>query len=112
MNLLVVGISYRTAPTELLERIAVSPADLPALLRALVGHAHVDAAVVLSTCNRVEVYAGVSGFHGALAEIAAVLADRAGVDLDTLAGHLYVRYDEDAVRHAYRVAAGLDSMVV
>ena len=112
MNLLVVGVSHRTAPVALLERVAVPPPDAPALLRALLGQSYVGEAVVLSTCNRVEIYAGVSGFHGALAEIGAVLAERAGVDVNTLAGHLYVRYDDEAVRHAYRVAAGLDSMVV
>jgi glutamyl-tRNA reductase len=60
----------------------------------------------------VEVYAAVSGFHGGLSDIGAVLAERAGVDLGTLAAHLYVHFDADAARHALRVAAGLDSMVV
>jgi glutamyl-tRNA reductase len=68
--------------------------------------------VVLSTCNRVEVYAAVSAFHGGLTEIGALLAERAGCPVADLAGHLYVRYDAEAVRHAFRVAAGLDSMVV
>jgi glutamyl-tRNA reductase len=112
MNLLVMGVSHHTAPADLLERVAVPPADLPALLRALVQRPHIDAAVVLSTCNRLEVYAEVSGFHGAVAEIAAVLAGRTGVDIDTLAGHVYLRYEDAAVRHVYRVGAGLDSMVV
>jgi glutamyl-tRNA reductase len=112
MNLLVVGVSHHSAPADVLERVAVPPADIPALLRALLGQSHIGEAVVVSTCNRVDIYAGVSGFHGALAEIAAVLSERTGVDADTLAGHLYVRYDDEAVRHVYRVAAGLDSMVV
>src|SRR5262249_39282151 len=65
-----------------------------------------------STCNRVEVYASVSAFHGGLADIGTVLAERAGCSVTELAPHLCVSYDADAVRHAYRVAAGLDSMVV
>jgi glutamyl-tRNA reductase len=68
--------------------------------------------VVLSTCNRVEVYAGVSAFHGGLADIAAVLAERAGVPAAELAPHLYVHVEAEAARHAFRVASGLDSMVI
>ncbi len=112
MNPLIVGVSYRTAPVSLLERIAVAAADVPDLLRTLVAQPAVGEAVLLSTCNRVEVYAGVAAFHGGLTEISSVLAARAGVGLDELAEHLYVRYDDEAIRHAYRVAAGLDSMVV
>ena len=111
MNLLVVGASYRTAEVALLEQLSVAPADRSDLLRALLRREHVTEAVVLSTCNRVEIYAGVSGFHGGVAEVSAALADRAGVDPSLLAAHLYVHWDFDAVRHALRVAAGLDSMV-
>ena len=112
MNLLVVGLSHHTAPVELLERLAVSRDETPPLLAHLVARPYVSEAVVLSTCNRVEIYAAVSGFHGGLAEIGAVLAERAGLDIGTLALHLYVHFDADAAAHALRVAAGLDSMVV
>jgi glutamyl-tRNA reductase len=112
VNLLVVGLSHRTAPVGLLERLAVPSAELPDLLAGLLARPYLTEAVVLSTCNRVEVYAAVGAFHGALTEIAAELAGRAGCELDTLADHLYVHYDDEAVRHAFRVAAGLDSMVV
>lgn len=112
MNLLVVGVSYRTAPVSVLEQVAVTGPQTSQLLNTLVGQANVGAAVVLSTCNRVEVYAAVGTFHGGLADIATVLADGAGCTAAELAPHLYVRYDAEAVRHAYRVAAGLDSMVI
>lgn len=112
MNLLVVGASYRTAPVSLLERLAVPPADVPDTLAALLAGEYVREAVVLSTCNRVEVYAATTAFHGGLSEIATVLAERSGQQPTELASHVYVQYDADAVRHAYRVAAGLDSMVV
>jgi glutamyl-tRNA reductase len=112
VNLLVVGVSHHTAPVDLLERLAVSHDQTPALLRRLVGSPYVGEAVLVSTCNRVEVYAAVSSFHGGLAEIGGVLADHAGTTLETLTNSLYVRFDTDAVRHALRVAAGLDSMVV
>lgn len=112
MNLLVVGVSHHTAAVELLERLSVSVDETPPVLAALGAQPHVNEAVVLSTCNRVEVYAVVSAFHGGLAEIGAVLAARAGLDVAALAGHLYVHYDTEAARHALRVASGLDSMVV
>jgi glutamyl-tRNA reductase len=112
VNLLVVGVSHRTAPVTLLERLAVAPADLPQTLGVLLTNEYIGEAVVLSTCNRVEVYAAVSAFHGGLTDIAGVLAARAGCGAADLAPHLYVHYEAEAVRHAYRVAAGLDSMVV
>src|SRR5262245_9368287 len=68
--------------------------------------------MVLSTCNRVEIYAGVTAFHGGLSDIAAVLAARAGCSAGDLADHMYVHFEAEAVRHAFRVATGLDSMVV
>jgi glutamyl-tRNA reductase len=112
VNLLVVGLSHHTAPVALLERLAVSGDETPPLLTHLVSRPYVSETVILSTCNRVEIYAAVSGFHGGLAEIGAVLAERAGLDIGTLALHLYVHFDADAAAHALRVAAGLDSMVV
>jgi glutamyl-tRNA reductase len=112
VNLLLVGVSHRTAGVSLLERLAVTPDQTPDLLTRLLAQEYVGEALVLSTCNRVEVYAAVSAFHGGLADIGAVLAERAGCAVSDLAPHLYVSYDADAVRHAFRVAAGLDSMVV
>lgn len=112
MNLLVVGVSHRTAPVEVRERLAVAGDDLPELLARLLVRPYLAEAVVLSTCNRVEVYAAVTAFHGALGEIGAELAARSGCEVSELAEHLYVHYDDEAVRHTFRVAAGLDSMVV
>jgi glutamyl-tRNA reductase len=112
VNLLVVGVSYRTANVTLLERLAAAPSDVPNLLTDLLSQAYVNEAMVLSTCNRVEVYAGVTAFHGGLADIAAVLAGRAGCAPADLAPYLYVHFEAEAARHAFRVASGLDSMVV
>ena len=112
MNLLVVGASYRTAAVGTLERLAVPGTDPGGVLERLLGQPYVGEAVVLSTCNRVEVYAAVSGFHGGLADVCAVLAEQSGLPSADLARHLYVHYDGAAVEHAFRVAAGLDSMVV
>ncbi len=112
MNLLAVGASYRTAPVGTLERLAVAQPDLPDILRRLLAQPFVGEAVVLSTCNRVEVYAAVSGFHGGLGDVVSLLAEHADLPAGELASHLYVHYDDAAVGHVFRVAAGLDSMVV
>lgn len=112
MSLLVVGMSHQTAAVSLLERIAVPSDDLPAVLDALLTGPHVSEALVLSTCNRVEIYAEVEKFHGGVQDLSEVLARRAGTDVAALGGHLYVHYDDAAVQHLFAVAAGLDSMVV
>lgn len=112
MNLLVVGASHHTTDLALLERLAVPPAGVPDMLGDLLQREHVTEAVALSTCNRVEIYAGVARFHGGLADISGLLAGRAGVEPAALAPHLYVRWDAEAVTHTLRVAAGLDSMVI
>ncbi|MEV8507390.1 glutamyl-tRNA reductase [Actinoplanes sp. NPDC051475] len=112
MNLLSVGASYRTAGVGTLERLTIAGSDIPAVLQKLVAQPYIGEAVVLSTCNRVEVYAAVSGFHGGLGDVCNVLAEQSGIGASELAGHLYVHYDEAAVRHSFRVSSGLDSMVV
>jgi glutamyl-tRNA reductase len=112
VNLLSVGASYRTADVGTLERLTTSGGSVPALLQKLVDQPYIGEAVVLSTCNRVEVYAAVTGFHGGLGDVCNVLSEASGIPATDLAAHLYVHYDEAAVRHSFRVSAGLDSMVV
>ncbi len=112
MNLLTVGASHHTTDLALLEKLTVPVREVPHMLDRLLRREHVTEAVVLSTCNRVEIYAGVAAFHGGVADVSAALAERVGVDPGALAPHLYVRWDAEAVTHALRVAAGLDSMVV
>jgi glutamyl-tRNA reductase len=112
MSVLVVGMNYRTAPVTLLERAAVPPAALAGAIQELLAGEHVAEVVVLSTCNRVEVYAAVTTFHGALNDVGQWLSERTGLHLAPLADHLYIHYGEEAVRHLFTVAAGLDSMVI
>ncbi len=112
MNLLSVGASYRTADIGTLERLVISESAIPELLQKLVSQPFVGEAVVLSTCNRVEVYAAVTGFHGGLGDVCNVLSETSGIPATELASHLYVHYDEAAVLHSFRVSAGLESMVV
>jgi glutamyl-tRNA reductase len=112
MSLLAVGLSHNSAPVALLERCALDEDTARKLLQDLAGADNVQEALVLSTCNRVEVHADVAKFHGGLQEISELLARAAGVALDELTGHLYVHYEDRAVQHLFTVACGLDSMVV
>ncbi|HWS38395.1 MAG TPA: glutamyl-tRNA reductase [Actinoplanes sp.] len=112
MNLLSIGASYRTADLGVLERLTIPESTVPDLLQRLVAQPYVGEAVVVSTCNRVEVFAAVSGFHGGLGDICNVLAEHSGIPATDLASHLYVHYGEAAVRHSFRLSSGLDSMVI
>jgi glutamyl-tRNA reductase len=112
VSLLVVGLSHRTAPVRVLERVTVSAQDAGKVLAELMKSSNVAEALLLSTCNRVEVYAVVETFHGGMAEVIGALARHAGSDVTGLADHLYVHYAGAAVEHAFAVASGLDSMVV
>ncbi|WP_067441932.1 glutamyl-tRNA reductase [Nocardioides jensenii] len=114
MSILVVGISHRTAPVDLLERLALDEDGVAKLLADVIGVDHVAEATVLATCNRLEVYSEVERFHGSVEEISRLLCDRgAGLALDNdLLSCLYVHYDDGAVSHLFHVASGLDSMVV
>ncbi len=112
MSLLVLGLSHRSAPVGLLERVVLSTVSAGKLARDLVGGEHIAEAVVLSTCNRVEVYADAAKFHGGVTEVIDLLSRHTGVDVDELSAHLYVHYENRAVQHAFAVACGLDSMVV
>lgn len=112
MSFLVVGLSHRSAPVTLLERASIASDDVPKALAELVRGPHVAEALVLSTCNRIEVYADVDRFHGGVHDVTALLARHAGVDIPALGEHLYVHYEDAAVEHLFTVAAGLDSMVV
>jgi glutamyl-tRNA reductase len=112
MSVLIVGLSHRSAPVAILERAAVSGDQLGKLLRDVSEAEPVAGAFVVSTCNRVEVYAEVDKFHAGLSSISDLLARHSGIPLTELTGHLYVHYEDRAVQHLLTVAAGLDSMVV
>ncbi|MCI2416996.1 glutamyl-tRNA reductase [Saccharopolyspora sp. K220] len=112
MNLLTVGISHHSAPVRALERVAISADEVTKILDELLRREHVCEALVLSTCNRVEVYVVAETFHGGLDDVTSVLARHAGAEVAELADHLYVFYAGAAVEHLFSVSAGLDSMVV
>jgi glutamyl-tRNA reductase len=112
MTLLAVGVSHQTAPVALLEQFAMSPDDRVKALHELVGSDHVSEALVLATCNRIEVFAEVERFHGGVSDVSRVLARQAGATVEELSPYVTVHYEDQAVAHLFSVAAGLDSMVV
>ncbi len=112
MSLVVLGLSHHGAPLSLLESVALDPEARTALEVAVLRSEHVTEAVVLSTCNRTEVYAECLTFHGALADVTTALAGACAVDRNDLQPHLFVHYEERGIAHVFSVAAGLDSMAV
>ena len=112
MSVLVVGLSHKSAPVRVLERAAISGDQLAKLLSDLTCAGPVAEVFVVSTCNRVEVYADVDRFHAGVAAICELLARHCGVPERELTWHLYVHYEDRAVSHLLAVACGLDSVVV
>ncbi|MDQ1700836.1 MAG: glutamyl-tRNA reductase [Frankiaceae bacterium] len=112
MSVLVVGISHRTAPIRVLEQVCIPPDQVPKLLDALRHAEHVAEALVVTTCNRIEIYADVTRFHAGVEDVSALLSEITGSSVDELAPYLYVHYEDQAVEHLFSVACGLDSMVV
>ena len=112
MSLVVVGLNHRTVPVELLERMAVPPSALPKALHGLTQREHLAEVVLLSTCNRTEVYARYTTFHPAVQDVLDFLTDQSAIDPDEITDHLYTYHDDAAVAHLFGVAAGVDSMIV
>jgi glutamyl-tRNA reductase len=112
VSVLVVGISHRSAPVSLLERVTVGLGGAPDVLTELRSTGPIGEAVVLATCNRVEVYADTDGFHAGVDAVSDLLSRLSGVPLDELKRSLYVHWEAQAVLHLFQVACGLDSMVV
>ena len=112
MNIIVVGLSHRTATVEIREKVAFSPNLIEKPLRTLVALEGIVEGVIVSTCNRVEVYATTRDIAGGIARIKRFLADHHRIPLETLEQHLYSYHSEAAIRHVFRVASSLDSMVV
>lgn len=108
MNFYVIGVNHNSAPLEVRERLAVSEAQLPDAIRSLVQHPGVDEGMVLSTCNRVEVLTSTK--QGA--DLRGFLGNYFGVSQSAISSHIYEFEQREAVRHIFRVASSLDSMVV
>jgi glutamyl-tRNA reductase len=112
VSVLVVGLTYRKAPVELLELVSFDTHAMPKALHQLISCESVREGVILSTCNRIEVYALVTGFHAGLGELRRFLSEFHHVPVADFGGVLDARYEEQAVAHLFAVASGIDSMVV
>jgi glutamyl-tRNA reductase len=112
VSVVVVGLNHRSVPLDLLERMTIDDARLPKALHDVSCREHVSEAIVLSTCNRTEIYVVAEKFHGAYADLRNFLSEMAYLPPEDFADHLYVEHDEAAVAHLFAVTAGLESAVV
>jgi glutamyl-tRNA reductase len=112
VSVVVVGLNHRTVPLALLERVTIDDARLPKALADVLSHDHVSEAVVLSTCNRTEVYVVAEKFHPAYGDLRTFFSELAFAAPEELADHLYVHDADAAAGHLFRVASGIDSAVV
>src|SRR5579871_2099357 len=112
VSVLVVGLSHKSAPVSVLERAAVSGDTLGKLLHDVALLPDIAETFVISTCNRVEVYAEVDRFHGGVAGVCELLSRHSGIPAQELTACLYVHYEDRAVQHLLAVSSGLESMVV
>ena len=112
MGILGLGISFRRAPVELLERLSFTDDDLTKAYRFALDQPGVEEAVIVSTCNRVEIFGNVSSYHAGFMGLKRVLCETRSVAPEELADPLYSHWEQDAADHLFEVAAGLDSMVL
>ncbi|HAT6618182.1 glutamyl-tRNA reductase [Corynebacterium striatum] len=112
MSVLVVGMSHQSAPVALLEKLSMDAAVQTTACGELVSVQSLSEAMIISTCNRMEVYTVTNSFHTGVQDVVHVLTEVSGVPEDELRGYLYVRYADAAAEHLMTVTSGLDSMVM
>lgn len=112
MSVVVIGVNQRSVPIDVFEKLTITDDHLVKVLDDLTSSNDISEAVVLSTCNRTEIYLRAERFHPAFADVRDSLARYSGLSLEDFAEHLYAHHDDDAVRHLFGVACGLDSAVL
>lgn len=112
IELVVVGLSHKNTPVEIRESLFFSRGDLASALKRLKGYPHIRECVILSTCNRIELYAVAADTHACIGSIREFLKNQYHLDKVNLDDYLYAKSSKDAIRHLMRVASGLESMVV
>jgi len=112
MSIVVIGVNHRTGPLSVLERVAIPPEDVSKAVATLSRRDNIGEVVLLSTCNRTEIYAVAEKFHGAYADLCSWLCEVGDLHPDDLNPHLYSQHDGAAVAHLFSVAAGLESAVL
>lgn len=112
MNIAVVGLSHKTAPVEVREKLSIQETKIEGAIAQLMGYPHLKEVCIISTCNRLEIYAIISETEQGLKEILQFLSEISQIPLNQLRRHLFMLLHQDAVRHLMRVAAGLESLVL
>ena len=112
MSIAVFGINHRSAPLDVIERVALADERLVKALDGLTSRDTVRESVILSTCNRTEVYVVAEKFHGAFADVREMFQEVSGLTADELTPHLFSQHDDHAVSHLFGVVSGLDSAVL
>ena len=112
MGIIVVGLSHKTAPVDVREKLSFPEATVPDALKTLMGYEGIRESLILSTCNRVEIYAAVQDSARGVEQIKKFIADYHKLSREALERSLYIHADSQGVRHLFRVASSLDSMVV
>lgn len=112
MNIAVVGLSHKTAPVEIREKLSIQEARLESAIAHLCGYPHVEEVVIVSTCNRLEIYAAIGETEQGVREITQFLSEIGQIPLHQLRRYLFTLLHQDAVRHLMRVSAGLESLVL
>ena len=112
MTVIAIGLNHRSAPLGVLEQMTLSADDIPKALAEIASSPVVNEVVLLSTCNRTEVYVHAERFHDAYRDVREALSVMVGLDASAFVDHLYVHFDGDAIDHLFSVSAGLDSAVL
>ncbi|MGL6342103.1 MAG: glutamyl-tRNA reductase, partial [Waterburya sp.] len=112
MNIVVVGLSHKTASVEVREKLSIPEAQVEEAIAVLKGYPHIEEIAIISTCNRLEIYGVARDIEQGVKEISQFLADKAKISLRELRPNLFTLLREDALRHLMRVAAGLESLVL
>lgn len=112
MNIVVVGLSHKTASVEVREKLSIPEAEIENAIATLKGYPHIQEIAIISTCNRLEIYGVAADIEQGVKEISQFLADKAKVALKVLRPNLFTLLREDALRHLMRVSAGLESLVL
>jgi len=112
MNIAVIGLSHKTAPVEVREKLSIPEPKIEAAIAQLRGYPHIQEVAILSTCNRLEIYIVTTESEPGVREVMQFLSECSKVPLQSLRPHLFILLHEDAVMHLMRVSAGLDSLVL
>ncbi len=112
MNIVVVGLSHKTASVDIRERLSIPEAKIESALAHLKAYPHIEEVAIISTCNRLEIYGVIKETEAGVTEITQFLSEISQITLTSLRRHLFILLHQDAVRHLMRVSAGLESLVL